>query len=167
MYMYIYIYIYIYIRGGSWAGYPVFLLFLLFFSKFFCFSSVLFMFVLCVRLVYLSFCIYNRTTHIKTTKQHKQLREKNKHKNIKQKHEYIISQLEPARYLFLAGSRAGYPVFLFLFLFFFRNFSVDFMFCLCFRLVYLSFCLNTTQYTTLNTNKHEMGLFMTCVKCSK
>ena len=38
---------------------------------------------------------------------------------------------------------------------------------LCFRLVFLSFCLNTTQYTTLNTNKFEMCLFMTCVKCSK
>ena len=37
----------------------------------------------------------------------------------------------------------------------------------CFRLVFLSFCLNTTQYTTLNTNKLEMGLFITCVKCSK
>ena len=28
-------------------------------------------------------------------------------------------------------------------------------------------CLNTTQYTTLNTSKLEMGLFMTCVTCSK
>ena len=37
----------------------------------------------------------------------------------------------------------------------------------CFRLIFLSFCLNTTQYTTLNTNKLEMGLFITCVKCSK
>ena len=37
----------------------------------------------------------------------------------------------------------------------------------CFRLVFLSVCLNTTQYTTLNTNKLEMGLFITCVKCSK
>ena len=47
-------------------------------------------------------------------------------------------------------------------------FFLSVVFCLlCFRLVFLSFCLNTTQYTTLNTNKHEMGLFMTCVKCSK
>ena len=39
--------------------------------------------------------------------------------------------------------------------------------CVCFYLVFLSFRLNTTQYITLNTNQHEMGLFMTCVKCSK
>ena len=42
-----------------------------------------------------------------------------------------------------------------------------FMFCaLCFRLVYFSSCLNTTQYTTPNTNTVELGLFMTSVKCS-
>ena len=84
------------------------------------------------------------------------------------------------------GSWAGYPVFMFLcfsrsvseaffarclFLSFFCMFFFLILFYLfsCFRLVYLSFCLNTTQYITLNTqtNKHEMGLFMTCVKCSK
>ena len=56
-------------------------------------------------------------------------------------------------------------VFLEAFLFLFVSFFL-FVF-KCFRPVYLSFCLNTTQYTTLNTNKLEMGLFMTCVKCSK
>ena len=81
-----------------------------------------------------------------------------------------ISQPEPEIYLFAVGSRAGYTVFLFCFMFFFEFFCFLFMFSfclLCFRLVFLSFCLNTTQYTTLNTNKHEMGLFMTCVKCPK
>ena len=37
----------------------------------------------------------------------------------------------------------------------------------CFRLVFLSACLKTTQHTTLNTNKLEMALFMACVKCSE
>ena len=70
--------------------------------------------------------------HLQSNKTHQQqkthdkLRETitNKHH---QTHKYIISQLEPERYLFAVGSRAGYPVFLlfvcfleaFLFLFFF------------------------------------------------
>ena len=48
----------IFTRGGSWAGYPVFM----FFWKLFVF--LMFFLFKCFRLVYLSFCIYNRTTHI-------------------------------------------------------------------------------------------------------
>ena len=43
--------------------------------------SLCFLFFLCCRLVFLSFCIYNRNTHIKTEKQTEQL--EGKHKNIK------------------------------------------------------------------------------------
>ena len=50
-------------RGGSWAGYPVFL----FFLECLCCLYVSFCLFLCFRLVFLSFRIYNRTkTHIKT-----------------------------------------------------------------------------------------------------
>ena len=84
-----------YIRGGSWAGYPVFLFVLCFsrscyvvFMFYFCFGlCVLF----CFRLVYLSFCIYNRTnTHNnKTThvKQKHRYRNMNNNTNIKNKTE--------------------------------------------------------------------------------
>ena len=46
---------------GSRAGYLVFLFVHGFLSKLFCFMSVSFCLCFCFRLVYLSFCIYNRT----------------------------------------------------------------------------------------------------------
>ena len=95
------------LRGGSWAGYPVFL--------FLCFSrsfSVSFCLFLCFRLVYLSFCMYNRTNIYNNIQTHKKLRDK--HKQQKQ-HKYIISQPEPDKYLFAVGSKAGYLVFMLLF----------------------------------------------------
>ena len=79
---------------------------------------------------------------------------KNQQEEDKQQ-KYIISQPEPEIYLFAVGSRAGYPVFLLLFFVFLEAFLLYvclFLFVLCVRLVYLSFCLNTTQYTTPNTN---------------
>ena len=86
-------------------------------------------FVLCVRLVYLSCCIYNRKTHkhIKHKKKKTTRRKQTKQKN---KQKYIISQLETERYLFAVGSWAGYPVSMFLCLCFSRSFSVLF-FCFC------------------------------------
>ena len=124
-------------RGGSWAGYPVFLFFC--FSRsfsvflgffcfrfaevrgldilYFCFSVFLeaflfFSFLFCFRLVYLSFCMYNRTNTYNNIQTHKQLRDKHKQQT---QHKYIISQPEPDKYLFAVGSKAGYLVFLFLF----------------------------------------------------
>ena len=82
----------------------------MFFSKFFC-DFCVFLFVLCFRLVYLSFCIYNRKTH--------------KRKQNKQK--YIISQPEPERYLLLSGR--GLDILYFRFVFFSK------LFCL----IYVSF----------------------------
>ena len=109
-------------------------------------------------------------TYMKQTKQTIIKTEKHKHtRNITKKNKKI-SQPEPERYLFAVRSRAGYPVFLCLLCFSLSCFVCVYVyFCcfVCFRLVFLSFCLNTTQYTTLNTNTYEMGLFMTCVKCSK
>ena len=91
----------------------------------------------------------------------------------KKKQKNIISQPEPERYLFAVGSRAGYPVFPFVLMFFFLEAFQFFFLCLILY-VFVMFSpslfkcfLNATQYTTLNTNKLEMGLFMTCVKSSK
>ena len=134
------------------------------------FCLCLFLCVVCFRLVYLSFCIYNRTNtykHIQTNKQtttRRQQQKHNKHRNT------LFPQPERERYLFAVGSWAGYTVCLFRFCCFVsKPFSVIYVFVcfVCFSLVDLSFCLNTIQYTTLNTNKLEMGLFMTCVNCSK
>ena len=49
-----------FIRGGSWAGYHVFLLFLCFSLSCLFVVSVSLCFCLCFRIVVLSFCIYNR-----------------------------------------------------------------------------------------------------------
>ena len=95
------------LRGGSWAGCPVFLFFS--FSRSFSVSLCCF---LCFRLVYLSFCIYNRTNTYNNIQTHKKLRDK--HKQQKQ-HKYIISQPEPENCLFAVGTKAGYPVSMFLF----------------------------------------------------
>ena len=79
-----------------------------------------------------------------------------------------LIQPEPERYFFVVEWSAGCPV-CFVCCVFLEGFCVCFVviLCVCFCLVFLSVCLNTTQYTTPNTNKLEMGLFMTCVKCSK
>ena len=59
----------------------------------------------CFRLVFLSFCIYNRKNIYKNiTKQN------NSKENKKTLKKTEISQPEPERYLFAVGSRAGYPV---------------------------------------------------------
>ena len=78
------------------------------FLEAFLFLSVCF----CFRLVYLSFCMYNRTNTYNNIQTHKKLRDK--HKQQKQ-HKYIISQPEPDKYLFVVGSKAGYLVFMCLF----------------------------------------------------
>ena len=82
---------------------------------FLCFSrsfSVSFCLFFRFRLVYLSFCMYNRKNTYNDIQTHKKLRDK--HKQQKQ-HKYIISQPEPDKYLFAVGSKAGYLVFMFLF----------------------------------------------------
>ena len=139
-------------------------LFVMFFSQLFCVIYV----VLCFCLMFSPrlFKLLHLQSNKHIQKQTIQNFEKN---NIKQQ-KYIISQPEPERYLFAVGSRAGYTVFLLFFYVFLEAFPFYLCFCFCcfcFSLVYLSVCLNTTQYTTLNTNRHEMGLFMTCVKCPK
>ena len=103
-----------------------FSLYNVFVSKLFCFMfcfmffSACFLFVLCVRLVYWSFCIYNRTHTYRNIR--KQQTTRRKHQTTTEQQKYIISQPEPERYLFAVGSWAGYPVFL-LFCFS-RSFSV-------------------------------------------
>ena len=156
----------IFIRGGSWAGYPVFMLLLFLFYRC-CFMVVLCFLCMCspslFKLVHLQ-----SNTQIQKQNNKQQILDENiiwKRKTKKQK--YIISQPEPERYLFAVGSWAGYRVFLVVFFSKLFCFVYVFVCVLCFRLVYSSFCLNTTQYTTLNTNKLEMCLFMTCVNCSK
>ena len=79
---------------------------------------------LCFRLIYLSFRIHNReNTYNNIFKKRKTLKVSRKTK-IKQKNTclqcvyiyiYSISKPEHDRYLFAVGSRAGYPVLLFLF----------------------------------------------------
>ena len=106
----------------------------------FCCSSSCYVFVyvsfcfVCFRLVFLSFCIYNRkNTHkiINTKKKKKRKTQRKTYKKKENKNEKTkISQSDPQRYLFAVGSRAGYPVFMLL-LFVFEFFI--------FRLVFLSF----------------------------
>ena len=69
-------------------------------------------------------------------------------KTFKKKTE--ISQPEPERYLFAVGSRAGYPVFMFVVLFLeFVCFCLwFFLFCCCFRIVCLSFCIYNRKRKT-------------------
>ena len=81
-----------------------------------------------------------------------------------------LIQPEPERYLFAVEWWAGCPVFVCVVLLICLEslFVYLFIFCLfCFCLVVLSFCLDKTQYTTLNANKHKLCLFMTCVQCPK
>ena len=117
-----------FIRGGSWAGYPVFLLFCLFFSK-------LFMIIFCFFFSFtfspslFKFLHLQSTNNTYTNKTNRKSFEKNIKKQHKQQktQTIIISQPESERYLFAVGSRAGYPVFQFL-LCFSLSFSVVFMF---------------------------------------
>ena len=94
----------IFIRGGSWAGYTVFI-YVVCFSRSF---SVLFMllgFCLCFRLVLLSCCSYNRKhTHIKTFKTRKI--NKRLGENIN-KHRQHRNTLFPSRNLINIYSRSG------------------------------------------------------------
>ena len=80
--------------------------------------------VLCVRLVFLSFCMYSRKITYKHIKATEGKQNKDKYKTTE------ISQPEPERYLFAVGSRARYPVFMLL-LFVFEFFI--------FRLIFLSY----------------------------
>ena len=96
---------------GSRAGYSVFLCYV-FLEAFLLFMFVLLNILFSVRLVYFSCCMYNRNNTYKQIK-HISIFETNKKHETQQT--YIILQPEPEIYLFLVGSRAGYPVFLFLF----------------------------------------------------
>ena len=116
-----------FIRGGSRDGYPVFLLLLLF-SKLFCFISVFVCLLVCVRLVFFSFCIYNRKTAYKNRKQ--QTKTRRKHKNNR-KHR---NTLFPSRNLRDIHSQSGpgvdilYLCCLFIYSCFSRSCYVVFMF---------------------------------------
>ena len=128
----------------------------MFLSVFFSFSFFLIFilfFNLCFRLVFLSFCIYNRPTHITQTNiktRRKTTKQQNKNKNI------------PARpldvFIFRGGSWAGgrvegwkYCIYVFFcfslsfFLFFFVCFFMFFLF-ICFRLVFLKAFYNQTTH---------------------
>ena len=125
-----------------------------FLEAFMCYVCLFICCVLCVCLVYLSFCIYNRTTTYNNR-----------------------NTWFPSRNLRDIYSRSGpgLDILYFCCFMFFSKLVCLFLCCLnvcldvcfCFRLVLLSVCVKTTQHTTLNTNKLEMALFMACVKCSK
>ena len=125
---------------GSWAGYPVFLLLCFLFSK----PFWLFLCFVCFRLVDLSFCIYNRKTHINTYINITKTRQTHKHKQ--NKHKYMISQPEPERYLFAVRFWAGYPGFLLLCCS--RSFSV-----VCLFLLFM-FSPSLFKLLHLQSNKH-------------
>ena len=103
-------------RGGSWAGNPVFLFCLCFSLS--CSLSCLFFFVcfvLCVRLVFLSFCIYNRKTHINTLTTNITTRRKTTTKTNIKNGNLPARPLE--RFIFREGSWAGNPVFMLFYVF--------------------------------------------------
>ena len=62
-------------RGGSWAGYPVFLFVFYVFLRVFLFLFLFLSVFFCFRLVFLSFCIYNRKNTYKNKKKHKNSKE--------------------------------------------------------------------------------------------
>ena len=144
----------------------LFLFFLFLFSFFLFFFFLIFIFVVFekigFRLVCLSFCIYNRTKHIKHIKHIKRFENKT-YKQTKHNRNTIF----PSRNLRYIYSRRflGWISCIFISMFF-SKFYCFVMFCM-FLPSLFKLCLNTTQYTTLNTTKLEIGLFMTCVNCSK
>ena len=98
--------------------------------------------------------LQSTNTHI-TTLTHKttNIKKNNFEKNINtEKQQYIISQPEPERYLFAVGSRAGYPVCLFLLLFskLFCFIAVSLCVCLCFRQFKFSL-----EHNTIHCTKHK------------
>ena len=128
--------------------------FSVFFSLSFSVVLCFFMFCcLCFRLVFLSFCIYNRTityTNIKQKQKHSK-----KNRTTEQTKKTEISQPEPERYLFVVGSRAGYPVFMC-----FCFFEFSFVCCL-FLYVFLLFNMfspSLFQQTHITTNKNNNKL---------
>ena len=106
---------------------------------------VMFLYVLflCFRLVFLSFCIYNRKNTYKNKKKLKTIRKTcYKKRNIYIYIYIYISQPEPKRYLFAVGSELD--ILYFCFSVFLRVVLIVFcffLFVLCFRLVFLSFCI--------------------------
>ena len=161
---------------------------MLFFLCFFMFLFIIVLFLKCFRLVFLSFCFYNRKTHKNIKQTTEQLKEKQKH---------IKKQKSPSRNLRYIYSRSGrgldilyfccFYVFLWVFMFFilffwflcsfsfffgfsffllFLNkeicFLFRFCFCffivfLCFRLVFLSFCIYNRNNTYNNkTNNKQL-----------
>ena len=92
------------IRGGSWAGYTVFLFVFMFFFELLCFVFVylccLLLFV-CFRLVFLSFCIYNRNKNTYTNIKKKNI------KKLKGKQTTHKKQKSPSQNLRYIYSRSG------------------------------------------------------------
>ena len=128
-------------------------LFVMFVSKLFCFCLLLVTFSHSVfKLLHLQ----SKNNIQKQKEQQKELREKHtKRKTLKRKQQkYIISQPEPERYLFLVGSRAGYPVFLFV-LFFSRSFSVSFLCCFMFCLFSPSLFRFLPEHNTIHYTKDK------------
>ena len=127
---------------------------ILYFCFVLCFSrsfSVLFLFLyvcLCFRLVYLSFCIYNRKNTYKNITKTKKLREK--HKNIKTNNR---NTLFPSRNLRDIYSRSGRGLDILYFCFvlcFSRSFSVY----VCFFMFVFMFSPSLFKLLHLQSNKH-------------
>ena len=133
------------------------------------------------------YCVVFRQKLKKTRRKHKRKQKETEKENLKtQRKTFIlkrktkiqdiqpstrprinISQVPAGRFLCFLFFCCSLSFYVFVCFYVFVLLCVCYVVLLCFRLVFLSFCLNTTQYTTLNTNKFEMCLFMTCVKCSK
>ena len=106
----------------------IYCLFCFSFSFYVVFCCFLFFF-LCFRLVFLSFCIYNRNTHIKTTKtlkgQQTNIKKQKKHKYPSQTLRYIYLS---RRFVGLKSCISVVSVVLLVFLFFVCFFLFVFMF---------------------------------------
>ena len=115
------------------------------------------LFLLCClfyfRLVYLSFCIYTRKHTYKHRNNRTRLGEdRNTNKETTDIHYFPAGTWE----IFFRGRVLGWISWICsCALCLSRSFSVVILYVFCFRLVYLSFCLNTTHYTTLNTNNSK------------
>ena len=135
-------------RGGSWAGYPVFLF--LCFSRSFSVFVVSFCFVFCFRLVDLSFCIYNRTnTYInQKTKNIKKLREKqNNWKRTTEIHYFAAGTWER----FIRGRVEGWISCILVFRVFRVFLEALFVFCV---FMFFMFSPSLFKLLHLQSNKH-------------
>ena len=124
-----------------------------FFSKLFCFVCVCFCLFLCFRLVYLSFCIYNRKHTYKNI-----FKKKTKEKQDKLgEHIKNRNTLFPSRNLRDIYSRSGpgLDILYFCFVCFSRSFSVLFLFVYMFVQFSPSLFKLLLEYNTIHYTKHK------------